>query len=55
MNHEINDCLDNMTSEVLKLEGLMTEPDEFVAVEDIKIKIDDARTVFERTKDVENG
>ena len=62
MNHEINECLVKLGVEIRKLEKLVTEADEFIAISDISIgihnlkgKIYDARKIFERTKDVENG
>jgi len=48
--------LRNIEVEVFKLNqnGHVTEPDEFVAMTDVEAAVNQARKVFERTKDI-NG
>lgn len=60
MNEKIKECIDKLLEDTNELSKYVTEPDEFVAVEDIRqainkveLKIHEARKVFERTKEVE--
>ena len=48
----ISDHLINIqeTLDIMNSQGLVTEPDEFVAVKDIEIAVNRAKKVFERTK-----
>ena len=41
------------TLDIMNRQGLVTEPDEFVAVKDIEIAVNRAKKVFERTKQKE--
>ena len=53
----IKEHLENMEVQIHRInqDGHVTEPDEFVIVTGIEIAINEARKVFERTKNVEKA
>ena len=52
----IKEHLENMEFEIHRMnqDGQVTEPDEFVAMTDIEMAVNEARKVFERTKKIDD-
>lgn len=59
MNGKIKECIDKLLKDTTELSKHVTQPNEFVVTEDIRqavnevgLKIHEARKVFERTKKI---